>query len=316
VTNLDDIDDKPGPYCMSFGFDLQPLVKSIEKFGLINLPVTTKNIKGTTDVVLGYRRIMALKSLDWEEVPCRDFSDSGLTPMELLLLNLYDNLATRKLNEVEKGMVLARLIPYVSRGEILDHYMPLLHLPSHESTLDTLLSLDEMDEHIRHSLAEKRLSFQTIKTFVGMDDRSCAAIFKWISEVKLNFNQQSQFIEYILDLVDKEKTSVFQILGEKQLSSILESKKLNNPQKAKLTLERLKMRRFPFLTRYEKVFHKKVGILGLPEGVKIHHPPFFEGADYRLEISFKSGGELREKISFLSRLNGLGKTVLTGQEDL
>ena len=57
--NIKDIDDRPGPYCMSFGFDLEPLTESIRRVGLINSPLLVRNGNGELDIVIGYRRIRA-----------------------------------------------------------------------------------------------------------------------------------------------------------------------------------------------------------------------------------------------------------------
>ncbi len=43
LVEVNQINENPGPYCMSFGFDLKPLIRSIEKFGLINSPIVTKD---------------------------------------------------------------------------------------------------------------------------------------------------------------------------------------------------------------------------------------------------------------------------------
>jgi hypothetical protein len=290
MVNLKDFDEDPGPYCMSFGFDLKPLIRSIEESSLINAPLITRDSGGKIDVVAGYRRIMALKSLQRKKVPCKDLSDSGLSTLQLLLLNLYD---------------LKRLIPHLSRKKIVEHCLPLLNLPSHEPTLDSFLNLEKMEPHIKASLAAKRISFQTVKTLMEVDPDSRSAMFGWISKIRLNSNQQTQFIEYARDISIKEEKKVTELLGEKSFSSIMENGELNNPQKAKGVLDLLRSRRFPFLSRSEKVFQRKVSSLPLPEGVKVHHPPYFEGPDYRLEILFKEGKELKEKVDSLSGLSDL-----------
>ena len=290
---------------MSFGFDLKPLARSIEKFVLINPPVVMKGRGGELDVVVGYRRILALKSLGLEKATCRDLSNSDLSTLDLLLLNLSDNLATRRFNDVEKGMILDRLILHVPRTEILDHYMPLLNLPSRESTLNIYLKLEELDYNIRVLFAENGLSFKTIQAFLEMDINSRAVIFKWLSNIKSNFNQQVQFIEYTSDISIREEKTISELLREKEFSEILEDNKLNNPQKAKLVLGVLKARRLPSLSRAEKIFQKNISGINLPDGAKINHPPFFETHDYRLEILFKNGKELKEKIDSLSNINEL-----------
>jgi len=312
---LKDMDETPGPYSMSFGFDLKPLIRSIEKVGLINSPIVVRNREGKRDVVAGFRRILAFKSLKREKVPCRDLSEWGLSPSELLILNLYDNLTTRALNDVEKGMILKRLVLHVPREEILEHYMPLLDLPSRESNLHIFLKLEELDCPIRSSFAERRLSFQTIKALLGMDPESRTASFEWISKITLNFNQQSKFLEYTNDISIKEGKKITELLFEKQLSDLFEDQKLNNPQKAKQILGHLRTRRFPSLTRAEKTFDRRTSDLNLPEGVRVYHPPFFEGTDYRLELLFKGGKELKEKIDFLSKLEALKRIDDPWEED-
>lgn len=305
LVNAKEIDESPGSFTMSFGFDLKPLIRSIERFGLINTPCVVRDTKGKWVPVVGFRRILVLKSLQWEKIPCVDLSDLGLSVLDLILLNLHDNLTTRKFNDVEKGMILYRLTPHTIRDEILNYYMPLLDLPSHEPTLDLFLKLEGLDTIIKRSIAEGTVSLKTIKQIVDMGHEPCMVIFTWLKKIKLNFNQQLQFIEYIKDISIKEEKSINQILEEKQLLKLLEDTKLNNPQKTKHVLNLLKSRRFPRLTDSEKTFQKNISRLNLPKDVRIQHPPFFETPHYRLEILFRNGKELKEKIDYLAELDRL-----------
>ncbi|MGD8226601.1 MAG: ParB/RepB/Spo0J family partition protein [Desulfobacteraceae bacterium] len=315
--DLADIDEKPGPYCMSFGFDLKSLIRSIQRVGLINTPFVSKEKEARIEVVAGYRRILSLKYLNWEKAACNELiTDSVAYPkLELLLFNLHDNLATRPFNDVEKGMILSRLALHLSREELLETYMPLLALPCHESTLDLYLRLQDLGEPIKQAFASRRLSLQTIKAFLEMDLNSRTSLFSWISKMKLNFNQQLQLIEYASDISVKEATNIPLLFTEKALSRIVEDQKTNNPQKAKLVLEWLRVRRYPSLTRSEKAFQKRISSLRLPEGVRVSHPPYFEKPGYCLEIFFDNGKALKEKISALSRLKDLEKVGDPWSED-
>ena len=69
----------------------------------------------------------------------------------------------------------------------------------------------------------------------------------------------------------------------------------------------LKARRFPTLTRAEKTFRTEMTGLNLPERVKIDHPPFFEASNYRLEILFRNGRDLKSIIDTLIETDGLEK---------
>ncbi|HEJ83568.1 MAG TPA: hypothetical protein ENO25_03275, partial [Desulfobacteraceae bacterium] len=210
---LKNIDDAPGPYCMSFGVDLEPLARSIREIGLINPPILKREREGLT-VVTGYRRIMALKELKAETAACRIISGrDNLPPLECLLLNLHDNLATRQLNDVEKGMVLSRLDAWVPTKELVERYMPLLGLRSREEDLHFLIEMErEFDTPVKTFISEGRLSWQAVKMLSRIDAPSRSVILKWISKLRLNINQQSQFIDYIIDLSFIENENIPNIL--------------------------------------------------------------------------------------------------------
>ena len=296
----------PGPYCMSFGFDLDPLILSIKNIGLVNHPLLIENGRGGMTLVAGYRRIQALQYLKYDKIPCRILSGSQLSPLECLLINLYDNLATRALNEIEKGMILSRLAAWLPRTEILDHYMALLGLPSHEPTFIFFQRLEqELDNEIKEYLAKGRLSLQVAKGFLDMDHHTRRHVFDLVSNLKLNINQQNQFTEYIVDLSYINDSAISGLFNETQFLRICSDSEMNTPQKAKAVLEFLRTRRFPSLAGAEGAFKKRVSELNLPDGVRIKAPPYFEAALYRLEVLFKDGKELTEKIESLSRNEGL-----------
>ena len=291
---------------MSFGFELEPLVRSVKRVGLVNSPLLIEDGKGTLKVVSGYRRIQAAKSIKWDHIPCRVLQESEFSPLECLLLNLHENLATRSLNNVEKGMALSHLNSYLSLNEIMKDYMPLLDLPSHEETFYLFLKIEnELDEKIKVYLAQGHISLQVARMLLNMETVSRSPVFSVISNLKFNINQQIQLINYIVDISHVIRVPVIELLKEQALKNIFLNNRLNTPQKAKAVLRLLKIKRFPTLTEAEKTFNKMVSSLNLPKGVRIDPPLFFESPDYRLEILFKEGKELREKIGRLFKIDGL-----------
>jgi hypothetical protein len=302
---LSDIDDAPGPFCMSFGFDLEPLISSIETVGLINPPIL-RNEQGQISVVAGYRRIKALKSLNAVRTACWLISGHELPPLQCLLLNLHDNLPTRRLNDVEKGMVLNRLAAWLPKQKIVKQYMPLLGLRPHEKNLLFFLEMERgLDVKIKTFVAEGRLSWRAVKMLSDMDSVSRAGLLKAISELKFNFNQQLQFIDYVVDLCHIEGTSIPGILDEFGLNSIRSDKRTNRPQQAKAVLNRLRTRRNPSIVEAEKGFRKAVIDLDLPDGTLISSPPFFEDERYRLQILFREGEDLKSRLEELIQIEGL-----------
>ena len=302
---LKEIPEDPGPYCMSFGFDLGPLIHSIKKWGLLSPPFVVRNESGDIDVVIGFRRILALKSLKWNEAPMKDLSGKRLSTLDLLLLNLNDNLTVRSFNEVEKGMILNRLKPHVSEELLMGEYLPLLGVPAREPLYRVYERLEELDCDIKGSLADGTLPLKTIKSLIELNPKVRAIVFEWIKDLRFNVNQQGLFIENTVYISLNESKSISQLLGEAPLVRIRKDKRLNKPQKARRLLAYLRSRRFPRLSDSEEAFEKKIKKLGLPDNVQISYPPFFESPDYRLEIIFRNGEGLRETIKTLSHLKAL-----------
>ncbi len=298
-----------GPFSMSYAFDLSPLIESIREVGLINPPIVRENSSGRMEIVAGYRRIETLKSLGRPEIPCR-ILHAATSRLECVLLNLYDNLAIRTFNDVEKSMILNRLRRFVPQEELLERYMPLLNLRPRLSLLTYYSALEDLETCVKAGIAQKSLSPQTVRALQVKHHDVRMVMMEWISMLSFNFNQQKQFIEYTEDICIRDRIDVPDLLQDAPLAKIVLEQDMNPPQKAKLVLEYLRNRRFPRLSRAEKFFQNRVSRIKLPKGVNIRHPPHFEGSDYHLEIAFKDGGILMKKINEL-----VGSRDLAGMSD-
>ena len=301
---ITDVDLTPGPFCMSFNFNLEPLKASIGGFGILNPPYLLRNSDDNFTVVAGYRRLLAARELGRSDIVCQILPDD-FPPFEALLLNLRDNLVHRHLNSVERGMVLKRLTRFLKKEEILTNFMHILGIPSNKQTLDLFLGLEELEDTIRISVATERLSLRVAGLIRGMsrDDRlSIAGLFICL---KWSFNQQWEAIQWITEIASREGCSIKEVLDEGEFTQVLKNHRMNNPQKVKAIVKTLKARRFPSLVEAEGLFKKGLSNLALPSRVRIIPPSFFEGVDYRLEIAFSKGQELRAKLAELSHLPGL-----------
>jgi ParB family chromosome partitioning protein len=304
---LEDIQMEPGPYCMSFDFDIEKLKNSIHTVGLLNPPLLVPGRAGLMEIVTGYRRLTACKALKWREIPCLDISSACLSALELLLLNFHDNLATRELNPIEKGMFLKRASCLLSKDKIIQDYMPLLGLPCHDSALQIFLGMDELSEDQRRVIADKKVSLQTMTALMEMDIASRSSIFNWIIELNLNFNQQLQFIEFVNDIAIQFNDFSTRFLKEADLFNTLKDTKMNKPQKAKAILEKLRLMRYPRLVNVEKEFQQQLHKLNLPKFARILHSPGFEDVHCHLTVDFQNGPELKQRMLAVSQIEGLEK---------
>jgi hypothetical protein len=225
--------------------------------------------------------------------------------LERFLANFYENLATRKFNEIEKGMILHKLQRYARKEEILASYMPLLSLSSHEGTLEFYLKLLNLDEGVQRAIAHEEISIKAAKVLVELEGASRQILFEWIEMLRFNLNQQMKFIEYVQDISMRDELTISELLSEESFLKILEDARLNNPQKAKKVLEVLRARRNPRLVRAQHAVERAISAISLPLEAVISYDPYLEEPNYHLHIAFKDGKALRKTIRALHALDEL-----------
>ena len=295
-----------GKFCMSFDFDINPLVNSIKEIGIINKPYIISNREGDVEIVAGYRRVLALKELKIKEISCFDLSNSGKTDLDMLIMNIHDNLYIRELNNVEKSMALNRLINLSKDKRIGSKFISLFKISERE--LETLLKIEFLPEDLKYSIARNSISLKALESSLDFDnEKDCHACLELIDKLKLNFNQQLQFIDYINDISRQKKSTIYRVLREDDFKDIYDDKNKNNPQKARKLLNILREKLFPDLTEYEKTFQRRVKRLQLPENIKISHPRYFESEGYKLEVDFLDGPDLMNSIDRISNSKGIEK---------
>lgn len=301
---LSDIDVKPGPFCMSFGFNLEPLKVSIKKFGVINSPYLLRSTDNHFSVVSGYKRLLAVRELGWKDIVCHVLPDT-FSLFNAFLFNLHDNLINRQLNAIEKGMVLQGLTRFLSTEEIVAGYMPMLGLPPNIRQLELFLNLEELEEKIKISIAIDQLSIKVADFMKNLSSIDRLKIFNLFTSFKWSFNQQWEVIHWIKEIAGREGRSIAEIIDTQEIKRAINNTKMNRPQKVKAIVKILKTRRFPSLSTAEEFFNKQISSLSLPAGVTVIPPSFFEGTNYKLEVTFSNGENLKEKLAMLSILPGL-----------
>ncbi|RLB18616.1 MAG: hypothetical protein DRG63_02120 [Deltaproteobacteria bacterium] len=289
--------DNCAPYLMSFGFDLGPLKESIQTVGLINPPLLRRNEKGELEVVLGYKRILAMAELNRNTVASRILSHEDMEPRDALLMALYDNLATRLFNPMEKALILTRLGNHFSDKELCDRFMPLLGLPRHVELYRFYLEMEkDFSNPIKEAVAKGQLQLKSARLLLGLDVESREYLFEFTKKLMFNINQRHQLIDIVIDLANIGGRSIKELLKDPEVMALVNDPRRNMPQKSRAILALLRAKRFPRLTHVENQIRKKIASLDLPDGVKIGIPPYLEGSEYTLEVSFKDGKSLFEKL--------------------
>jgi len=310
-----ELDLEGGPLCASFGSPGARLIESIREVGVLNPPLVAGRPEGGFAVVCGFKRLRALLSLGEESCACRDLAPLALSPLELLRTALLENLAVRELCPVEKAMALARLVKVAGMDETLKSYMPTLGLPARRDTLNAYLALEGAEFETKDAISRGGLSFKAFQSALDLSKDERGQVLAFLAGLKYSFNNQLQVIELLKDISEDNGMSIADVLDTPEIGSLLGDGSLNQPQKSSRILDHLRTLRSPAISRAEKDFERMVAACGLPKGVRIDHPPYFEGADLRMEIRFRSGPELVDTLSSLSGNRGVSALGMPWEVD-
>lgn len=198
------------------------------------------------------------------------------------------------------------MLSHFSIDDIYERFMPFLGVAS-KREIDLLLNIEGLNDDLKDYLANGQISMKTLESLKDIKSYDLPIITKFITDLHFNFNQQLLFIEYIKDISIREGTDISVLLAEKIYFELLDGASRNIPQRAKTLLDRIRIRRFPVLTKNEKIFAKLISEIDLPPNTRIKHTPFFEGPDYVLEITFKDGKKLKETIDLLAQVKKIEK---------
>ncbi len=300
---IDQIQTEPGKFSMSYGFDNSELKRSISQVGIINNPCIYRNIDGAIEIVTGFRRILALRSLNVKEIECFDLTDSGMSSYEMLKFAIHDNLFSRDFNLVEKSLIINKLTSLVNEDYLIKEFSSLIDVNFKDYEL--ILKIEGMDESIKKSISAGHLSLKALEHLIQLPGDSQVICNSWITNLKLNYNQQTQFLDYINDISRIEKLSIQKLLNDEVYLNLLADKKKNTPQKAKELIDSLRERRNPDFSKYKHLFEKKIRRLQLPKNININHPRYFEAELYKLEVEFKDGHELKKRLNELANLDNI-----------
>ena len=145
---LKTIDFKDKTFLLSYGYELKPLKRSIQQIGLLNPPAVRKKADASYQIICGFKRMRTLKELGFPSITCNTVPVKT-SERECLLLSLYDNISHRKLNTIEKSMVIHKLQNHYPEERIVHDFLPLLKLQPHISQLKFLEPLHRLERDIK-----------------------------------------------------------------------------------------------------------------------------------------------------------------------
>jgi hypothetical protein len=134
----------------------------------------------------------------------------------------------------------------------------------------------------------------------GSDDAAVADLFK-----TLRFTRQArrELAEWLPEIAYRENVTVGDVINRDIIQSILNSEKLNAPQKSEKIRDELYKTRFPEFSKLQDRWKKTAAAANpAPSKVRFIPSPGFEKKRLEVRLTVESPGEAREILESLSKI--------------
>ncbi|HOE63542.1 MAG TPA: ParB/RepB/Spo0J family partition protein [Candidatus Sumerlaeota bacterium] len=289
-----DIISSDESFRISYGEPLQRLICSIQMTGILQ-PLWAKPSNQKYSIVLGYKRLHAAQRLKMVFLPCRIVDDS-LSDADLLLANIYENLATRELAPLEAAGAMQKSVKIFGKEKTISEIMPALGLKPSASLLQRMTQILDLPNQVLNLIHQNELMPANALVFLALETSEQLALCNIFENLKPGVNLQRELLENIIECSRRDTASISEILQRSQLSDILSDDK--TPTQARVEQFRAELRRlrYPRLNKVEARFQDLIETLRLPPEIRLSPPPSFEGADFHACIRFKSPDELLTRL--------------------
>jgi hypothetical protein len=275
---------------------MQALQRSVAQVGVLTpLHLRQSSDQALLQVVCGAKRLLACQQSGHTGVPALVYSAAELSEQQALLLALHDNLGCRALNAVEKGRMLLRLQQlHDQTGTLLREFCALLDLPPRAETLATYGRLATLEDALQAAVVEGTLPLETalwIGTYSTEDRQTLLALF---TGLKVGANRARELATYIDEICQRDADTPAAVLQALGMSALLAETQPAGSQKLDSVRRVLRQARYPQLSTYEQRFQEAARQLRLPSQISLRPPPYFEGQQYQVTLSFSKRQELQQ----------------------
>lgn len=300
---LQQIDLSDETFSTNFMPDLRNLRSSIKEIGLIQ-PVILRKRKERCQIICGFRRISVLKEMECVEIESRVFEEKERSELEFFFLSLHENLTSRGFNPVEKAITLHKLVHLFQAAlpAVIQDYLPLLSLEPNEKILSTYLSLARMEEDVKTYVLREEVSRSNIRILSTLTPEDRTALIPFLSSLKLGENRLREVLTLLDEICRRDRLSMKGMIHRAEIQTILSREELPPVQKTERIKRVLMDLRYPKMKTLEEGFERMRKALHLPAGVSLHHSPYFEGKELKIDFQFQSMEEYRSIVDSLSQL--------------
>jgi len=288
------LDDRT--FIVTYRPEMHALQRSIAHVGVLT-PVHLRqaSAQAPLQVVCGSKRLLACQQTGHTSVPALVYSTAELPEPQAFLLALHDNLGCRVLNAIEKARILWRLRQdfHAQPATLMQEFCPLLDLPPRAETLQAYCSLATLEDALQIAVVEGTLPLDTALWIGAHAAADRQALLQLFTGLKVGSNRAREFATYIDEICQRDACTPAALLQNLGVPAWLAEPQLAGPQKLERMRHLLRQARYPQLSTYEQRFQAAARRLRLPPQIALRPPPYFEGQQYQVTLSFGQRQELR-----------------------
>ncbi len=300
-----DLEDRT--YYIPCRSDLQGLVRSIRQVGILSPPLLQERSPGRFIPVIGRRRLMAARSLEFTRVHAGVLPETVLE-QEGFALAFWDNIATRPFDVGATAVVVRRLLDLFPRITVADLFLPSLGVQPEGPRLERLRAIGGLEEPILAVLSAGKLLEKSAALMALLKPEERLGLLDFTESLGLNANKRAEVIERLFDLSVLHGKGVLEWITDERISAVTGNHELSVPERAAKVREIIKAWKFPELVRSEQAFGSWLARLPQPDGVVVRPSTRFEAERCKMELS----GLSREEVERIIRMIGEGRPRKTG----
>jgi ParB family chromosome partitioning protein len=296
--SLKDIHLEDERFRTSYYFELNNLILSMNKVGILTPPFITKRDNNFI-LVSGWKRVLASQELSFSSLPF--FVLEKEDDIEAFLFAFYENWASRPFSLLEKAEILAKLRKFgMNEQEVIQQFLPLLGIPRTLSHLDSFLEISRYESEVKKVIHEKDMPFSSAKLLSELTSRERKQLLPMITP--LGKSKQKELLEHLLEITLKNDVSPLKVLNSREILRIQGSERLSSLQKADRIRFLLRKMRYPTFSAWKDAFDSWKKDIDWPEETSVEPSAFFEDEYLSLTIRFKNREELQGRLSRLQDL--------------
>ncbi|MBU0729706.1 MAG: hypothetical protein KKE17_13955 [Proteobacteria bacterium] len=268
------------------------LRESIQRVGILHLPILLARESGSYLIVTGKKRLLACREI-FDQLSCDCMVLSEKTSnIDALAIALEEMCVSGKINVIGKAIFFKKALQWIDEKTAAEKFLPVMGLPLGSFQIKRLLNLLDLEDHLLLALENGVLDETVAREMLKMPFVDRMTLFETIEFLHLSVGNQRKITSICQELAARNRTNIIAILSDAELRDILQNQETNPPQKTQHLMARLTEKKQPRLTEAESQFKELRSSLALPGNITLAHSQAFETDGLTLSVNFNNRHEL------------------------